>query len=244
MRISVKCLSTAGWAGAGAVIWLTWYEDGDDLSVRDVSPGEGAVVGSRVILRPGQGGREAPGHVVLEAGVGVEQGPLQLVTDDHVRHGGSEGGVWVESSSFTSILDLQGMTSSCRSRKLKTMKNRSSAFSCWVSAVLVGSFNIEILPDSFTPTIYKQVNTLLSPPAFPTPVVASVGRPNTGKCHQQTLRCFIFNKEVLLGHSSRWRVPGQFSFLCRSCALWILWGNFIQINVKSSLCVITMIIVI
>ena len=49
-----------------------------------------------MILRPGQGGREPPGDVVLEAGVGVgrvgrHHWSLQLVAHHHVRHGGPAG---------------------------------------------------------------------------------------------------------------------------------------------------------
>ena len=79
--------------GRGAALFsLTWYDDLDDLSVSEVSPGEGAVVNSRVILSPGLGSREAPGDVVLEAGGVGRQRPLQLVIHSHVRHGGPAGG--------------------------------------------------------------------------------------------------------------------------------------------------------
>ena len=95
MRISVRCLYKGD---GGALFSLTWYDDLDDLSVSQVSPAEGAVVSSRVILSPGLGSREAPGHVVLEAGVGGgRQRPLQLVPHSHVRHGGSEDWLLVES---------------------------------------------------------------------------------------------------------------------------------------------------
>ena len=105
-----------------ALISLTLDINLENLSFSDVSPGEGTVVSPRVILSPGQGGREAPGDVVLEAGgdvgrVGRQNRPLQLVTHCHVRHRGSGGKGLVESV-LSSILHLQGMTNSCLSRKL------------------------------------------------------------------------------------------------------------------------------
>ena len=75
-----------------ALISLTLDINLENLSFSDVSPGEGTVVSPRVILSPGQGGREAPGDVVLEAGgaVGGDDGPRQLVAHNHVGHGGPE----------------------------------------------------------------------------------------------------------------------------------------------------------
>ena len=70
---------------------LTCYDDVDDLSLPEVSPGEGAGVAAGVLLCPGVQGREASGHVVGEALAGVGDGAHKLVTHGHVGHGGSVG---------------------------------------------------------------------------------------------------------------------------------------------------------